>query len=308
MTGIQRTPLRQTQPMQRPLNLPKPQIRKYVPPATQDNSNFDDRGSKWIRPEALQHYDSMVVQSTNHAFAWLPMPMFNSQDPSVFCDTRYAGDESQFDEWSYCTSMVRMAGTTRKITFCPYSDNPSSSDTFITSPYVVLRDFIANMDKEREISRASPWYLLLKFDEGKGYGNYLPKARRYYLMLSVLLHSVKNMPIPDSKQYRDVATCHYNPNTLGKGLGQGEKLTVLAISQQIWNDITQAMNGRSPDGNWVYPNPCDPGQLAVFYAWNHKKSSCPIPGVTAKKDISGMSGAVSGVLHELYGEIIAGNL
>ena len=305
---LSKTPVSAQQPhspLQRPSNMPQPKIRKYVPPASQNNDG-EDRGNRWVRPEALQYYDPLIVKSDLYAFAWLPMPMFNSQDASVFCDTRYAGDESQFDEWSYCTPFVRFAGTMkRKLTFCPYSDNPDSSDTFVSSPYAVVRSFIDQMNHERSFSTASPWWRLLNFDRSKGTGSYLKPIQKYFLMLGVMLYSVKNTLNRDAKKWQDTFTNHYDPATIGKGLVPGEKLTLLAVSSQIWNDLTKTMNNRASDGDWVYPNPCNPKQLAVFYAWNHEKSVCPVPGVSAKKDISGMSGTVAGLLYDLNGREVA---
>jgi hypothetical protein len=83
------------------------------------------------------------------------------------------------------------------------------------------------------------------------------------------------------------------------------------LTQQLWNDLTKTMNSRGPDGNWFYPNPCNPAQLTVFYTWKFKGKStacCPVPGVTINDQMAGMRGAVAGVFYGANQQEITRNI
>jgi len=307
--AITKTPVRKVQPTPQatlPMNLPKPSIRRYVPPAPKTNSNFQDRANKWIDPKALEVYDPLLLTTVPGVFAWIPMPMFSSQEPAKFCDTRYFSDNTQFDEWSYGISLVRRAGTDMQkvITFCPYKEDADTSEEFISSPYATLYHFVASMNRDRKFSEASPWWYLLEGDKkgGKFRGMYLPPIKTYFLMISIMLAAVKNTYNRETKTPTNVQEIYYNPATIGKGIAANEKLTVLAISTQVWSDLVKVMNTRTPDGNWLYPDVCNPDQLAVFYAWAHKTNpNSPVPGVVSTTKIDGMSGTVAGQLFDVNG-------
>jgi len=307
---ITKTPVRtqhaqQTQQSANAIQYPRTNIKKYVPREPKTNSNFQDRSTKWISPAALQVYDPLLINTVPGTFAWIPMPMFNSQDPTRFCDTRYSGNDMQFDEWSWGTPLVRLAGTDRQraITFCPYNQQLNGTEDFISSPYAALYNFVTSMDRERKFAEHNPWWHLinLRKDGTKYIGNYLPKIQQYYLMVSILLAAVKNVYNRDTKTASNIQEVYYNPATLGKGLAAGEKLILLAVSTQIWQDLVKTMNTRTPAGDWLYPDVCDPDHLAVMYAWKHKASpQSPVPGVVSMTQIDGMSGTVSGQLYDVF--------
>lgn len=288
-----------------PRNLPKVKVRPYTPPKPQ--GGFEVGPPKWITEEAAAAYDAILPRTEkDYYYAWIPMPMFNSQNQVEFGETRFPGDETEFNEWAYCTSLVVFAGTNRKITFCPYTGPPNvgDSDEFISSPYVQLLTHIKAMHKEKPFAKASDpgatsWWHLVEFDSRAKRGNLLPNTRRFYLMLSIMLQSVTSSYNRDSKQTLFTTEDHYNPAYLGKGLGDdGTKLTIMAVSNQVFEDLAGDMNAQTADGNFNFPNACDPERLAVFYAWNHKTSATvPVPGKTNSKELAGMTGAVSGVYY-----------
>jgi len=303
------------QVVQRPqatsVNVPQVKMKRYVPPA-QKSVDFGARANKWMSQDAQSHYEPVIIgggggpKSAVHA--WCPLPMFSSQEPSIFGPARYDGDESQFDEWAYATPLVCRAGTdfTKAITFCPYGEVTTGSEDFISSPYMALYNFVTSMNREKKFAQSSPWFGLLNFREksagGKTGGNYLPNLRRFYLMASIMLLNSKEEYNRDTRNRIPMQECFYNPQTLGKGLGPDEKISIVAVSQQIWNDLTKAMNTRGPNGDWFYPNPVNPDQLAVFYAWKHRGAACPVPGVKSSTDIDGMSGTVAGALYNFNGQ------
>jgi len=232
--------------------------------------------------------------------------MFYSQNPEVFGPARYEISEDQFDEWAYATPMVSRVGTDfrRQITFCPVGGPPEGGREF-HGPYATLVQFITQMNKDRKFSEESPWFQLIKYSPALKGGNFLPPIKTYYLMTSLLLLSAKEEYNRDTRNRSEIQETFIGPNGLGKGLEPGGKLAVMMVTTQVWNDLTRAMNLRGRDGNFVYQNPCDPAQMAVFYAWNHRKAKCPVPGVTSTTDIDGMSGTVAGQLFAPNGQVLA---
>jgi len=285
-----------------------PKIKRYVPPVNRDEDfSFSMKANKWVSEEAKKVYDPISVKSSTGTFAWLPVPMFDSQNPAVFGSTRYAADDNVFDEWSYCIPFVKRAGSdfTRAIDFCPYDRNPAGSEEFISSPYVTIVNCIYGMNKERAFGQHSEWYYLVKNTQNPYKGDYLPKVKQCYLMLGIMLYSVSQTydknATPKVRQQQEI---HYNPHTLGKGVALGEKLALLAVSSQIWQDLAKTLNTRLPTGGWLYPDPLDPNQLAVFYAWPHRKTNSPVPGVVVTTNMDGMSGTVSGQLFDQSGKVV----
>jgi len=257
----------------------------------------------WMTEAAKMHYDPCFFRTKEPYYAWLPMPMFWSQDPSVFCPTRWEEDEGQFDEWAYGTNLVSFAGTTnRKATFCVNTGPPGevdTSDDFISSPYVQFVKFIRQMDKDRKFNKESGWWYLVNFDQKENRGDMVPRTKECFLMLSIMLRSVKYIRGQDGNKGHFESEDFFNPQYLGKGLGpSNERLSVVALTRQVWSDLTKGMNAQNDLGDWNFPDPCSPDKLAVFYAWNHRQShGVPVPGAANDKDLAGMTGAVSGIYY-----------
>ena len=287
-------------------NRPVPQIRPYVPKAPQGELD----SVMWLTDEAKMAYDANLPRAGQDYYAWIPMPMFDSQlaqeGTYKFCPARFPGNEGLFNEWAYYTSLVVLAGTARKTTFCPLTGPGDSSNSreFISSPYIQFQRFVYGLHKERPFARATEpgavnWCELVDYTRDSSGNNHFPKiskAKDYYLMLSIMLREVKTTYNREQEKRNFETREYFNPEYLGKGLGpDNEKLTVVAVSRQIWRDLTAGLNARNKNGEIEYPNPCDPNDLAVFYAWEHKKSLPPIPDRVVTTQIDGHSGGVSGV-------------
>jgi hypothetical protein len=228
-----------------------------------------------------------------------------------FCPTRYAEEEKLFGEWAYRTSIVNWAGTARKSTFCPLTGPADSTEDseFVSSPYTQLRQALNNMHRDRPFAKREPgtsWWHLIKFDRDTFIGEDIPRAKTCYLMLGILLREARWTRNRETRTSADKVTEFFNPEYLGKGLGPDDaKLTVMAVTQQGWIDIASGLNANDGDGEPVYPDPCNPDKLAVFYLWNHVKAAAAVPTVVKNKDISGVTGAVAGVYYR-PNHVIAG--
>jgi hypothetical protein len=79
----------------------------------------------------------------------------------------------------------------------------------------------------------------------------------------------------------------------GKGVtGDDDKLTLLAISSQVWNDFSSKINASTATGGFAYPDPVDPENPAVWYTWT-VGSAAPYTGAIGNdKSQMGSTGCI----------------
>jgi hypothetical protein len=289
----------------RPKNVPQPFTLQYRPQSSPDLSSFSERECRWLTPEALKYYEPLVQPYTPTATAFIPWPMYYSQAPEQFCPSRFRGNESEFEEWAFQVPFVKRCGSDlqRTIALIPYSDEQAPINDFVSSPYQALRYNLVRIQKERAFGQHTPWCRLtnrwISPKTHDGQGEYLPKVQLFRLIVCVMLASAESVYVKNSAEKgtrQSMYKNYYQPQTgqYGKGVKTNERLTCIAVSEQVWRDFSRCMNTATLNNEYAFANPVDPRRPAIFYSWAHKKGPCPIPGQFSTTANEGSSGIVSG--------------
>jgi hypothetical protein len=272
-----------------------------------EGSNFAAAAYKWASQDAVTNYDLLQQPFQEQATVFVPLPMFDAQDPGHFADIRDADEPAYFGQWQLPVHIVRRAGSSfmTAVSFCPYPTFMAEANQD-QSPYAVLRNNLRRWMKDNQpdyvkndnAEDPNPWLRLFNRWQDSASDNSIksspifPQHDVMRLVVCVMLAATESVYDNEAKARSNEYVKYYDPKNglFGKGIDDG-KLTLLAISGQVWADLASKLNATTSEESFAYANPVNPLKPTVWYMW---KLGSPVPfqGAIAGTSNFGSTGCV----------------